>query len=159
MNIGFVGLGLMGTPMATRILNVGHTLYVTNRTKETAAPLTAHGATWCDTAAQVAAKTEIVFSMLSTSDVLEEFALGENGILAGAKPGAIHVDCSTVSPALTKKLHEEYSRKNCHFLHSPVLGSVPNATDGSLLLFAGGERDAYDKAEPVLTPWEPHLVL
>jgi 3-hydroxyisobutyrate dehydrogenase-like beta-hydroxyacid dehydrogenase len=150
MTIGFVGLGLMGTPMAARILGAGHTLYVSNRTKEKAAPLIAGGAIWCDSPAQVSAKADILFSMLSTPDVLEHVALGKGGILAAAKPGTVHVDCSTVSPALTKKLYEEYKKKKCSFLHSPVLGSVPNATEGSLLLFAGGEKEAYNKAEPVL---------
>jgi 3-hydroxyisobutyrate dehydrogenase len=150
MNIGFVGLGLMGGPMANRILGAGHTLYINNRTKEKSAPFTAKGATWCDSPAEVARKTEIVVSMLSSPDVLENQALGKNGLLEGAKPGFIHVDCSTVSPALTKRLHEQYRSKRCSFLHSPVLGSVPNATDGSLLLFVGGEEDAYSKVQDIL---------
>ena len=150
MNVGFVGLGLMGGPMANRILGAGHTLFINNRTKERSAAFTAKGALWCDFPAEVAEKSEILISMLSTPDVLENMSLGSNGILKGAKPGFIHVDCSTVSPALTKRLHREYHSKLCHFLHSPVLGSVPNATDGSLLLFVGGEEDAYIKAQVVL---------
>ena len=150
MNIGFVGLGLMGGPMANRILGAGHTLYINNRTKEKSASLEAKGAIWCDSPAEVARKTEIVISMLSTPDVLEDRTLGKNGLLEGAISGFIHVDCSTVSPALTNRLHERYRSKRCYFLHSPVLGSVPNATDGSLLLFVGGEEDAYSKVQNIL---------
>lgn len=150
MNIGFVGLGLMGGPMANRVLSAGHTLYVNNRTKEKSAMFTAKGAVWCDSPAEVARKTEILISMLSTPDVVENLTLGKNGVLEAAKPGFIHVDCSTVSPGLTRRLHEHYHLKKCHFLHSPVLGSVPNATDGSLLLFVGGDEEPFRKAESIL---------
>jgi 3-hydroxyisobutyrate dehydrogenase-like beta-hydroxyacid dehydrogenase len=150
MNIGFVGLGLMGGPMANRILDAGHRLCVYNRTKEKSTPFLAKGAVWCDSPREVAQKSEILFSMLSTPDVLENTTLGKNGIVQGARPEFIHVDCSTVSPILTKRLHEQYRSMHSHFLHSPVLGSVPNATDGSLLLFVGGEDEAFVKARDIL---------
>jgi 3-hydroxyisobutyrate dehydrogenase-like beta-hydroxyacid dehydrogenase len=150
MNVGFVGLGLMGGPMANRILGAGHTLYINNRTKDRASAFIAKGAVWCDSPSEVAAKSDVLISMLSTPDVLENMSLGTKGILKGANPGFVHVDCSTVSPALTKRLHEVYQSKDCRFLHSPVLGSVPNATDGSLLLFVGGDEEAYVKAQVIL---------
>ncbi len=157
MRVGFVGLGLMGKPMATRVLNAGHTMYVHNRTKQKAEALTSHGAVWCDSAAAVAQKTEIVVSMLSTPDVLESVAIGKKGILESSAAGLIHVDCSTVSPSLTRRLHEQYRAKNCFFLHSPVLGSVPNATEGSLLLFVGGEAEAYRRVESILRLFGQHV--
>lgn len=157
MKIGFVGLGLMGTPMANRILGAGHSLAVNNRTKDKSASLVAKGAVWCESPAEVAQKSDIVVTMLSTPEVLETVALGRNGILEGTKEGNIHIDCSTVSPALTKRLYEQYHAKGCHFLHSPVLGSVPNASDGSLLLFAGGDREAFDKSEAVLKLFGKHI--
>lgn len=157
MKIGFIGLGMMGTPMATRILNAGHTLYVNNRTKQKAEKLISQGAVWCDYASDVGQKAEIVVSMLSTPDVLENVATGKNGILEGAGAGLIHVDCSTVSPALTKRLYEKYHSKKCFFIHSPVLGSVPNATEGSLLLFTGGDVEAYRKVENVLKLFGQHI--
>jgi len=150
MNIGFVGLGMMGGPMANRILDAGHALYINNRTKEKCAPFTAKGAVWCDSPSEVARNVEIVISMLSTPDVLENLALGKRGLLEGARPGLIHVDCSTVSPDLTKRLADHYRSRSYYFLHSPVLGSVPNASDGSLLLFVGGEEEAYTKAQGIL---------
>ncbi len=150
MNVGFIGLGLMGTPMASRILDAGHTLFIHNRTKEKCKPLLDRGARWCDSPADVAGRSDVVCTMLSAPDVLEKIALGEDGVLKGLKKGAVHVDSSTVSPGLTSRLEREYHNKGCHFLHAPVLGSVPNATEGSLLLFAGGNNEAFSKAESIL---------
>lgn len=150
MNIGFIGLGLMGAPMANRLLGSGHTLFVYNRTKTKADAFLAHGAKWCETPAEAARNANIIFSMLSAPPVLEEIALGPDGVLNGMKPNSIHVDCSTVSPVLTSRLESEYRERRSFFLHAPVLGSVPNAADGSLLLFVGGEERAYQRVEPLL---------
>lgn len=150
MNIGFVGLGMMGRPMATRLLKAGHPLFVYNRTKEKAEALVTQGARWCESPFATAEQSEIVFSMLSTPEVLRETVLGENGILRGLKQGKIHVDTSTVAPSLTHELEERYNARGCAFLRSPVLGSVPQATDGTLLLFVGGNQSAYERVEPLL---------
>ncbi len=150
MNVGFVGLGLMGTPMANRILGGGHSLYVYNRTKEKAGALLDRGAVWCTSPAEVARHSEVVCSMVSAPAVLENIALGSNGILEGLRPGAVHADSSTVSPELTKRLASSYRDRGASFMHVPVLGSVPNAAEGSLLLFAGGDAHAYSKAENIL---------
>jgi len=150
MNIGFIGLGMMGTPMARRFLESGHRLIISNRTKEKANELVRDGAAWCDTPAAVSRQSDLVFSMLSTSEVLEETALGQTGILAGLIPGGVHVDCSTVAPATTKKLAEAYAVRGSFFLHAPVLGSIPQATEGTLLLFVGGNEQASQKVEPAL---------
>jgi 3-hydroxyisobutyrate dehydrogenase-like beta-hydroxyacid dehydrogenase len=99
---------------------------------------------------EVASKVEIVISMVSTPKALEEVALGDSGILVGLKPGSLYIDCSTVSPELTKRLYEEFKKKKCSFVHAPVLGSVPQIVDGSLILFAGGDTAAYSIAEPVM---------
>ncbi len=150
MNVGFIGLGLMGTPMATRILEAGHTLHVHNRTKEKCGTLLDRGAHWCDSPAAVARQCDVVCSMLSTPDVLEAMTVERGGVLEGLEPGTVHADSSTVSPALTRHLEEHYRSRGCYFLHVPVLGSVPNAAEGSLLLFAGGDEDGFRKAESVL---------
>jgi len=147
---GFIGLGMMGTPMAARLLKAGFPLVIYNRTKTKALSLIAAGAAWCESAEEVAGKTEIVFSMLSNSEALSECALGIHGILSGLRKGSVHVDMSTVSPATTKDLGKRYRDAGCFFLHSPVLGSVPQATDGSLLLFVGGDEEGFRRAEPVL---------
>jgi 3-hydroxyisobutyrate dehydrogenase-like beta-hydroxyacid dehydrogenase len=149
-SLGFVGLGMMGAPMAARLLKSGHRLSVYNRTKSKAEPLLTQGAVWRESPGAVARASDIVFSMVSNPAALEEVSLGSLGILEGLKKGGIHVDTSTVSPSLTRDLAQRYRAGGCFFLHSPVLGSIPQATDGILLLFAGGDEDAYRHVEPLL---------
>jgi 3-hydroxyisobutyrate dehydrogenase-like beta-hydroxyacid dehydrogenase len=149
-SIGIVGLGLMGDCMATRLLNAGYKISVFNRTKEKAQSLIASGAKWCESPKSVASQSEIVLSMVSNSDALLEIATGKEGVLHGLQESNIHIDMSTVSPVVTRQLGEEYAKKKCSFLHSPVLGSVPQATDGSLLLFVGGRDEPFRRAEDVL---------
>ena len=150
ISIGFIGLGLMGTPMARRFLQSGYPLSVFNRTKDKATPLLADGATWFESPTLVAQHSDVVFTMLSNSESLEAIALQSNGILNGLVSGGVHVDSSTVSPETTSKLAKEYASKGVFFIHAPVLGSIPQATDGSLLLFVGGDEKAFRKAEPAL---------
>jgi len=149
-SVGFVGLGMMGAPMAARLLKSGHRLSVYNRTKSKAEPLLTQGAVWCVSAGAVARASNIVFSMVSNPAALEEVSLGNQGILDGLNKGGIHVDTSTVSPSLTCDLAQRYRATGRVFLHSPVLGSIPQAADGTLLLFAGGDEDAYRRVEPLL---------
>lgn len=148
--LGFVGLGMMGLPMAKRLLEHWPQLSVNNRTKQKAEGLIAKGARWCENPSAVAAQSDIVFSMLSNPDALREVALGSAGILSALKQGGVHIDSSTVSPSLTRELAQRYNDRGCFFLHAPVLGSVPQATDGTLLMFVGGDDRAYHYAQPVL---------
>ncbi len=148
--LGFIGLGMMGLPMATRLLKVGSQLSVHNRTKQKAEGLVARGALWCASAAEVAAQSDIVFTMLANPEVLREMTVGRHGIIEGLKSDCLHVDTSTVSPALIRDLAKRYEERGCLFLHAPVLGSVPQAADGSLLMFAGGDEKAIQMAEPAL---------
>lgn len=148
--LGFIGLGMMGLPMARRLSKAGTGFAVFNRTRSKAENLLAEGALWCDTPSAVASLSDIVFSMVSNPDALSGIALGPVGVLAGLRPGGIHVDTSTVSPSITRELSARYRERGCQFLHAPVLGSIPQATDGSLLMFAGGDGAAYRAAEPCL---------
>jgi len=148
--IGFIGLGLMGNPMATRIIEAGHELFIFNRTTGKAASLIAKGAVFCSTPRETAANCDIIFTMLTDSNVLEDIVYGEDGVLAGLKPGAVHIDCSTVLAQTTTSMFERYKAEDKHFVHSPVLGSVPQATDGSLLMFPGGEAQIINECSPVL---------
>jgi 3-hydroxyisobutyrate dehydrogenase-like beta-hydroxyacid dehydrogenase len=147
--IGFVGLGLMGSAMARRLLEAGYSLNVFNRTKGKAEPLLRSGATWSRSAAD-AASAGLVFTMLSTTQVLKDVVLGDEGILKGLPKSGIHIDCSTVSPSLTAELAELYKTRGRAFLHCPVLGSSPQAAEGSLLLMAGGDRSALEASRDVL---------
>jgi 3-hydroxyisobutyrate dehydrogenase-like beta-hydroxyacid dehydrogenase len=148
--IGFIGLGMMGKPMAERIIQSGRSLAVYNRTKGKADELVRQGAQWCDSPADVARRCDAVFSMVSTSEVLADIAIGNGELLSNFSRGAVHVDFSTVSPTTTGELAQRYHARGCSFLHAPVLGSIPQATDGTLLLFVGGETEAYQKVRDVL---------
>jgi 3-hydroxyisobutyrate dehydrogenase len=145
--IGFIGLGMMGLPLATRLQNAGYPLRVFNRTRTKAQSLVSKSAIWCDDPAATAQGSEIIFSMVSTSAVLKEVA---TLALQGLGKGAVYIDMSTVSPEVTSDLAAAFKDGGKHFLHSPVLGSIPQATDGTLLLFVGGPEEAFIKSEQVL---------
>ncbi len=145
--IGFIGLGLMGAPMAARLLNAGFSANLFNRTKEKAESLIQQGGIWRELPEEAAKNSEIVITMVTNDDAL--LALSEK-IESSLRIGGLHIDCSTVSGSLTDALQREYESRGKFFLHSPVLGSIPQATDGSLLLFAGGCDEAFAKGETVL---------
>lgn len=147
--VGFIGLGIMGEMMAKRLLNNGYQLVVWNRTKEKISKLGTSSVTSAESPAEVARNCEIIISMLADSKALEDVVNGENGILSAIKPGLIHIDMSTVSPATTKKLYDEYKNRSSHFIHAPVLGSKTQAETGTLLIFAGGDREVLTKCEDI----------
>jgi 3-hydroxyisobutyrate dehydrogenase len=147
MKIGFVGTGIMGYPMANRLLEAQHELFIFNRTKAKALPLINSGARWCSSPAEVVQHCTLVFTMLSNDTALSEISAE---ILNNLQVNGIHVDCSTVSGKLTSRLEASYSKQNRCFLHSPVLGSYPQAQSGTLLLFVGGNKAASEKITPIL---------
>ncbi|HEX9615543.1 MAG TPA: NAD(P)-dependent oxidoreductase [Bacteroidota bacterium] len=147
--VGFVGLGLMGSAMARRLLDAGYSLKVHNRTKTKAETLVNAGAVWCDSPVEVAA-SGLVFTMVSTTEALQSIALGDTGILKGLPESGVHIDCSTVSPAATASMEAAYRKQGRVFLHCPVLGSSPQASDGSLLIMAGGDSSAINASLDVL---------
>jgi 3-hydroxyisobutyrate dehydrogenase-like beta-hydroxyacid dehydrogenase len=152
--VGFIGLGLMGLPMARRLQNAGYRLHVYNRTKQKAETLLSNGAVWCESAAEVARQSEIVLTMISTSEVLEELSAEIRPALG---TGSLHIDTSTVSPSLTAKLYQLYRAEGKHFLHAPVLGSIPQATEGTLLLFVGGDDEAYAQSKELFNILGKHV--
>lgn len=154
---GFIGLGIMGAPMAERLLARGAQLFVTNRTKEKATELCQRGAIWADSPADVAEHSDIVFTMLSTPEVLEHIAVGEKGVLKGLKKTSVHVDCSTVSPALTERLQKMYEKEGCSFYHAPVLGGVAQIQEGSLLTFLGGTGYRFEEVHTALRSWSGRI--
>src|SRR3972149_425051 len=149
LKIGFVGRGMMGKPMALRLLGRGFPLGVHNRTREKAKELLDKGAQWCESPKSLMEESDVVISMVSDSRSLDEVTDGGQGTLAGVSPGKVHIDMSTVSPVTTEKLGQAFRKKQAFFLHAPVLGSVPQATDGTLLIFVGGDRETAHRCEPV----------
>jgi 3-hydroxyisobutyrate dehydrogenase-like beta-hydroxyacid dehydrogenase len=148
--IGFIGIGIMGSRMATRLLEAGTSLVLYNRTKEKAEPLIEKGAKWADRPREVGAQAEITFTMLAGPQAVDAVAFGENGLLAGLKPGTLWIDCSTINPAHSRRLAEAAAAKGVHFLDAPVAGSTAPAENGELIFFVGGKKEDLDKARPLL---------
>jgi 3-hydroxyisobutyrate dehydrogenase-like beta-hydroxyacid dehydrogenase len=149
-SVGFVGLGAMGSRLAGRLLDAGHHVYGTNRTRSKAEALIARGLVWRATPRDVASSAEIVFSMVSDDPALTAVNAGPEGILAGLTPGKTYVDMSTVSPRASAALAEQVRSLGAQMLDAPVSGSVPQADAGTLAIMVGGDEDAFHRAEPLL---------
>jgi 3-hydroxyisobutyrate dehydrogenase-like beta-hydroxyacid dehydrogenase len=150
MNIGFVGLGLMGKPMALRLADAGHTMRVYNRTSRATEDFARRGIKVCRTPVDAARGADLVLTMVTDSEALRQVALGDEGILSGLEEGCVHVDCSTVDPGLTAELQDHYGSLGRFFLHAPVLAGPPQAAEGSLLMFVGGSQQAFLQVREVL---------
>lgn len=148
MQLGFVGLGRMGTLMAANLIRGGHQLTVYNRTYRPS-PLEEMGAFFAPTARAVGESAEITFTMLSDNQAVEETVLGDQGLLSGLSAGRILVDCSTVSPLLAVSLATQAAKTGAHVLDAPVAGSVAPARDGTLVFMVGGEREIFDQIAPL----------
>jgi 3-hydroxyisobutyrate dehydrogenase-like beta-hydroxyacid dehydrogenase len=152
--IGFIGLGLMGKPMAMNLLKAGHSLTVWNRTPAKARELVAAGAVLAKTPKEVAAASEILLTIVSDPPALESILWGtpgkEDGALGGLKAESIYVDSSTVSPALAKEVAAACQERGVHFLDAPVTGGDWGAREGNLVFMIGGVAETLKEAEPVL---------
>ena len=149
--IGFVGLGIMGSRMAANLARAGHELTVFNRTAATAQAWVAeHGGTVADSPAAVGAASDVVISMVVDGDQVREVLLGEQGVAAGASPGTLCVDMTTIAPTQTRAIGAELVARGLRMLDAPVTGSSPKAQDGTLTIMAGGDAADYARAEPLL---------
>jgi 3-hydroxyisobutyrate dehydrogenase-like beta-hydroxyacid dehydrogenase len=147
--VAFLGLGLMGAPMARRLLDAGHDLVVWNRTPERAEPLVAAGAERAATPAGAAQGAEVVVTMLAHPEALAAVTEDADGVAAGVEPGATVVEMSTVGPAAVRRLRQALP-DGVALLDAPVLGSTPHAESGELRVFVGGTEEAYDGVRPLL---------
>ncbi|HEX5481240.1 MAG TPA: NAD(P)-dependent oxidoreductase [Terriglobia bacterium] len=148
--IGFIGLGIMGQPMALNLVKAGHRVTVFNRTKSKCEALEKAGARAASTPAEAAREAEIVMTIVSDTAAMEEVTLGENGIFETLHPGAVLIDSSTISPAVSRKLACHTAGKGAQMLDAPVTGSKHGAEKGELTFMIGGERQALDRVMPVL---------
>ncbi len=146
-NLGFVGLGLMGSRIAKKFLDAGHTVTGYNRTPEKAQWLVDAGMKWADSPRAAAENSEIIFSMVSDTNALAQVA---DEIIAGLSAGKIYVDMSTVSPRLIRELAERVKQKGAQMLEAPVSGSIPAIQAGTLVPFVGGDADALERVRPIL---------
>lgn len=147
--VGFVGLGVIGLPMAERLLAQGIPLAVWNRTPEKAQALASKGAALAATPRDLAARCDIVITMVSDGAALRELVHRADGIAAGLAAGKVHLDMSTVDAITSAELASFYVSRNAHFVHAPVLGNKGHAAAGELLIFAGGSAAAREKCAPI----------
>ncbi|MDR2162828.1 MAG: NAD(P)-dependent oxidoreductase [Clostridiales Family XIII bacterium] len=148
-NIGWIGLGNMGTPMSSNLLKAGHAVTVWNRTKAKADAVLADGAGWGDTPKAVAEKNDFIFTMVADGPSLHAVALGADGIVAGLAPGKVFVDMSTVSVEESAKVNDAVEAAGAKFLRAPVTGSTVLAQAGTLGILTSGDKAAYDKTLPL----------
>ena len=142
--IGFIGLGIMGAPMASNLIKAGYSLVVYNRTKSKADDLVKSGAELGDSPSDVAKKCKYVITMLTDSPDVQQVILGESGVFEGIQPGSIVIDMSTISPTVTKEINKRLSEKNSSLLDAPVSGGSWGAIDGTLSIMVGGAKNDFE---------------
>ncbi|MDR9390473.1 MAG: NAD(P)-dependent oxidoreductase [Trueperaceae bacterium] len=150
MNIGFVGLGTMGAPMAGRLLAAGHAVTVHNRTREREAPLAERGAARAATPAAAAAGADLVITMVNDTPDVRAVAEGEDGVLAGLAPGATWVDASTIAPDAARDLADAAAARGAQALDAPVSGGSEGAKQGTLSIMIGGDAAVLEAVRPAL---------
>lgn len=145
MKIGFIGLGIMGKPMSKNLIKAGYSLVVMDRNESVINELTREGADSVSTPKEVAEKCDVVITMLPNSPHVKDVALGENGIIEGAKPGTIFIDMSSIAPLASREISQALAAKNIHMLDAPVSGGEPKAIDGTLSVMVGGDKKIFDQ--------------
>jgi 3-hydroxyisobutyrate dehydrogenase len=148
--VGFIGLGTMGSRMAANLQKAGYRLVVHDLGKQIAAPFIAKGAIWADTPRALAAQVDVVFTSLPEPADIEAVALGEEGLIAGIKPGAAYFDLSTNSPIVVTKLAAAFAEKGAHMLDAPVSGGPAGAASRRMAIWVGGEEKVFAQFKPVL---------
>ena len=150
MNIGFIGLGIMGNPMSRNLMKAGHTLVVYDIVPALLDAAVAQGAARGNSSADVARRSDLVITMLPDGPEVEQAILGAGGALEGARPGTTLVDMSSISPLVAQKVGAACASKGVAFLDAPVSGGEPKAVDGTLAIMVGGEKAVFDRVLPVL---------
>lgn len=150
MNVGFIGLGVMGAPMAANIVKGGHNLTVYDLNPRAVAELVKAGAKSAASPGEVGAASEIVVTMLPEPQHVEQVVLGENGVAAGLPPGGIVIDMSTIDPISSKRIGDELRRRGFEMVDSPVGKTSEHAATGTLTLMVGGNQAAIERVTPVL---------
>jgi 3-hydroxyisobutyrate dehydrogenase-like beta-hydroxyacid dehydrogenase len=156
-NLGYVGLGAMGGRVTKRLLDAGHTVTGYNRTKSKAQWLLNAGMQWADSPRAVAESADVVFTMVTNTNALQDVLTGSDGILDGLGPGKVYIDMSTVSPNTSRKLAEQVAAKGARMLDVPVSGSVVTLEQGNLSLMVGGEEAIFEQIKPILLDIGPKV--
>ena len=156
-NLGFIGLGVMGSELVHRLLSKGHSVVGYNRTRSKAEWLVKKGMKWGDSPRAVAASTDVIFSMVTNSAALAAITEGPDGILAGLTPGKVYADISTVSPAFSREVAAKVRAKGCDMVDCPVSGSVITLQQGNLSVMVGGRPETFERLKPLLLDIGPKV--
>lgn len=149
MKVAFLGLGIMGSRMAAKVLGAGHDLTVYNRTEDKAQPLVTAGATWAGSAAGAVRDAEVVITMLAHPEAVAVMALGDQGFLEGMQAGRLWIDSSTLNPSVSQQLAFKAKARGVRFLDAPVAGSKHQAEAAQLVFFVGGNEEDVNGARPL----------
>lgn len=145
MKVGFIGLGIMGKPMSKNLVKAGYSLVVRDFSEQNEAELIELGAATAKTPKAVAEQCDVIITMLPNSPHVKEVALGENGIIEGAKPGTVLIDMSSIAPLASREIHDALAEKGIKMLDAPVSGGEPKAIDGTLSVMVGGDKAIFDR--------------
>ncbi len=158
MKIGFIGLGVMGRPMAQHLIEAGHELYL-HRVKPVSTHLVEHGATACASAMEVAQAAEVIILMLPDTPDVETVLFGEEGVAHGLRSGKLVIDMSSISPLATKDFAERIEALGCDYLDAPVSGGEVGAKSASLTIMVGGKPDTFERAKPLFEKMGRNITL
>ncbi|HLK50602.1 MAG TPA: NAD(P)-dependent oxidoreductase [Bryobacteraceae bacterium] len=156
-NLGYIGLGVMGSRMVSRLLEKGHAVTGYNRTRAKAQWLIDKGMRWADSPRAVIEAADVTLSMLTNSAALEEVAAGPNGVVAGMRAGKVFVDMSTVAPAASRAIAGKIREKGGDMMDAPVSGSVITLEQGKLSVMVGGRKQTFDRVQPLLLDLGPKV--
>ncbi len=158
MKLGFVGLGIMGRPMALNLRQAGHALWVYGRRAQTMQPLSEAGATACASPETVAVNADIVFICVSDTPDVEQVILGKDGLIHGVHPGSVVVDMSTIAPAATRGFADELKKRGADMLDAPVSGGEVGAINATLSIMVGGKADVFARVKPYFEAMGKNIV-
>ena len=156
--VGFIGLGIMGKPMAQNLLRAGYSLVVLNRSRAAVDELVAEGAKAGDSPRDVAARSQVVITMLPDSPDVESVVLGNDGVAQGIDGAALYIDMSTIAPASARKIAEALGKRGVDVLDAPVSGGEQGAKNSALSIMAGGSDAAFERAKPILEALGKNIV-
>ena len=156
-NLGFIGLGVMGSEMVLQLLRKGHTVTGHNRTRSKAKDLIDAGMRWGDSPRAVCAAADVIISIVTDSKAVENIFEGPDGVLAGLGPGKLFIDMSTISPAVSKKLAAQVRALGSDMVDAPVSGSILTLQQGKLAVMVGGSAESFERAKPLLLDLGPKV--
>ncbi len=148
-SIGWVGTGIMGSPMCGHLIRAGYRAFVFNRTKDKAAELLNEGAIWCDSPFEVARNAHVIFTIVSYPNDVEEVYFGERGLFSGSPSGLVFVDMTTTEPTQARQICQKALDLGCEFLDAPVSGGDVGALKGELSIMVGGDEKVFDSLKPL----------